>query len=158
MQHQAIVKQIPACIVYSREGMVHSYADITPFIEGAHAECHAANPNLSETEPPYSFMSYLDGEYRETEIRLRFSQAVKEMGRDTANVHFEKLPAIDAVCVYHKGSYDQLGQAYAFAFNWVEQNGYAIVGPVRECYIDGIWNKPDAQDWLTELQIPAQKG
>lgn len=158
MQQQAIIKRIPACTVYSREGMVRTYADITPFIQGTHSECLAANPGLELAEPSYCFMSYLDGEYRETDINLRFSQAAKAAGKDTLNIHFSQLPEIDAVCVYHRGAYDQIGDAYAFAFNWLEENGYHIADLVREYYIDGIWNKPNVEDWLTEIQIPIQKG
>jgi len=158
MQQQAIIKRIPAYTVYSRDGMVKTYSDIIPFIECTNSECLAANPGLELSEPPYCFMSYLDGEYRETEINLRFSQAVKKVGKDTLDIHFSQLPEVDAVCVYHRGAYDQIGDAYAFAFNWLEDNGYHVTDLVRECYIDGMWNKSNVEDWLTELQIPVQKG
>lgn len=158
MKFQAIVKQIPPYQVYVREGTVKTYAEITPFILSAGSECLKANPDLQTLDPGYTFISYLDGEFRETDIGIRFAQAVQKAGKDTANVHFEQLPALDAVCVYHKGPYDDLGAAYAYALTWVAENGYRVAGLARECYIDGIWNKPDPQDWLTEIQIPVQKG
>lgn len=37
--------------------------------------------------------------------------------------------------------------------NGVEENGYRILDNPRENYIDGIWNKENKEDWLTELQI-----
>lgn len=40
---------------------------------------------------------------------------------------------------------------------WVEDNQYEITGPVRERYIDGIWNKENREDWLTEIQVPVSK-
>ena len=48
-------------------------------------------------------------------------------------------------------------QAYAYAFKWIEENGYTAAGSPRENYIDGIWNKESEEDWLTELQIPIKK-
>ena len=37
---------------------------------------------------------------------------------------------------------------------YAEDNGYQPAGLTRECYIDGIWNKESAEDWLTEVQLP----
>ncbi|WP_243176844.1 GyrI-like domain-containing protein [Clostridium gasigenes] len=54
----------------------------------------------------------------------------------------------------HKGSYAVLANAYAFAFKWIEDNGYILGDSPRENYIDGIWNKESEDEWLTELQIP----
>lgn len=50
-----------------------------------------------------------------------------------------------------------MSKAYAFAFKWVEENGYTLVDSPRENYIDGIWNKESEKDWLTELQLPIEK-
>ena len=67
---------------------------------------------------------------------------------------FRELPATRAVCIYHKGAYDNLGEAYAYLMEYAEKNGYKPTGCARECYIDGIWNKENVEDWLTELQLP----
>ncbi len=158
MQHQAIVKTLPERTVYIREGVVPTYGHITAFITETAQEIFMQNPTLEMTDPPYTFISYLDGEYRETDIRIRFAQAVKAAGTPTAHVAFQTLAPMEAACVYHSGAYDGIGQAYAFALNWVEQNGYRVTGLARECYIDGIWNKPNVEDWLTEIQIPVAKG
>ena len=37
---------------------------------------------------------------------------------------------------------------------YAEDHGYQPAGQTRECYIDGIWNKESAEDWLTEVQLP----
>lgn len=58
--------------------------------------------------------------------------------------------------VLHKGPYSNIREAYAFAFNWIEKNGYTVVGLPRESYIDGIWNKDSEGDWLTEIQVPIE--
>ena len=62
-----------------------------------------------------------------------------------------------AVSVLHRGPYEKIGDAYAYVMQWVEQNGYKITSNVRESYIDGIWNKDSAEDWLTELQVPVSR-
>ena len=44
-----------------------------------------------------------------------------------------------------------------FIMDWVEKNDYKISESPRESYIDGIWNKEDPKEWLTEIQIPIVK-
>ena len=39
---------------------------------------------------------------------------------------------------------------------YAEANGYKISGLARESYIDGIWNKDSADEWLTEIQLPIE--
>ena len=39
----------------------------------------------------------------------------------------------------------------------IEENGYEIAGEIRESYIDGVWNKDDAREWLSEIQVPVRK-
>ena len=66
----------------------------------------------------------------------------------------KKENEIVAISVMHKGSYENLNKAYAFVLNWVKENGYKIVAPIREVYIDGCWNKDSVNDYLTEIQVP----
>jgi effector-binding domain-containing protein len=83
---------------------------------------------------------------------------VTSFGKDTETIKFKKIEKINhAACVYHKGPYSSIGNAYAHLFKWIEDNGYLLSDNPRESYIDGIWNKKDENDWLTELQIPIIK-
>ena len=72
------------------------------------------------------------------------------MGKETEQIRFKKLSPAPAICVYHKGPYDTLGEAYAFAYQWVKENGYRPIQGAREHYIDGMWNKENHEEWLTE--------
>jgi effector-binding domain-containing protein len=76
------------------------------------------------------------------------------MGKDSTNIHFKKLKAEKAISVEHKGSYSKLGEAYAFALNWVKEKGYQINGSIRERYIHGCWDTKEENNYLTEIQIP----
>lgn len=57
---------------------------------------------------------------------------------------------------YHRGAYDCLGDAYAYITKYAEENCCKISGCPRECYIDGIRNKENTQDRLTEIQLPVE--
>lgn len=39
-------------------------------------------------------------------------------------------------------------------YKWIEENNYIPCDNPRESYIDGIWNKEDPEEWLTEIQVP----
>lgn len=50
-----------------------------------------------------------------------------------------------------------MAASYESVLKYVEDNGYEIVGAIRESYIDGVWNKEDESEWLTEIQVPIRK-
>lgn len=157
MNYQATIRTIPGCTVFYKEGVVPTYAQLTDFVVQAGAECGAANPGLKCAEPDYSFVTYEAGGYQEKDVALTYAQAVVGRGKETDTIKFKDLEPVEAVCVYHKGDWSKLGEAYAFAMNWLEQNGYELTQRPRECYIDGCWNKEDPADYLTELQFPVRK-
>ena len=154
MKYQVTEKVIPEKIVYTAETVLNNYSDCTQWIPSVGQECLALNPGLKCAEPPYEFCEYLDGEHRETDIRIRHTEAVAAFGRGNEHISFRTLPEAKVLSIYHKGSYDNIGAAYAFLMRYTEQNGYVAAGLARECYIDGIWNKESEEDWLTEIQLP----
>lgn len=156
MKYQAVVKEIPECIVYSEERVLNDYSEIGKLVLESAEECLRINPGIECVKPDYSFAEYLDGEHKETNILTRYSQAVVKAGVENDRIKFRRLPATKAICIYHKGAYDLLGDAYAYIMKYAEENGYKVAGLVRECYIDGVWNKDNVDDWLTELQLPIE--
>lgn len=157
IMYQPIIRTLPGCIVFYEEGLLGSYAELNEFIPASEEALRASNPRIEYALPGYCFVSYLDGEYREENIRIRYSKAVTQPGVETERIRFARLEPVEAVCVYHRGPYDTLGQAYAYTINWAQQNGYELLELPRECYIDGIWNKENPADWLTEIEIPVKK-
>ena len=154
MKYQAVMKDIGECIVYSEERTLEKYSDVSMLVLESAEECLRLNPGMECTKPDYGFCEYLDGEYRETNMRIRYSQAVTKMGVGNERIQFRSLPATKAICIYHKGDYDRLGEAYAYIYRYAAENGYEVAGLHREVYIDGIWNKENMEDWLTEIQLP----
>lgn len=157
MNYQATIRTIPGCTVFYKDGVVPTYAQLTDFILQAGAECIAANPGLKCAEPDYSFVTYEADSFQEKDISLCYAQAVVSKGVETDAIKFKELESVEAVCVYHKGDWAKLGEAYAFAMNWLKENGYELAQPPRERYIDGCWNKECVADYLTELQFPVKK-
>lgn len=156
MKYQAVIKEISETIVYSEERVLKSYSEVSALVLSSADECRRLNPGIECAKPDYCFCEYLDGEHRETDIHTRYSQAVTRLGVGNERIQFRVLPATKAICIYHRGAYDRLGDAYAYIIKYAEENGYKISGLPRECYIDGIWNKENTDDWLTEIQLPVE--
>lgn len=156
MKYQVTVKEIPEVIVYYSEVRLPKYSDIMQYIPAIGEECIKLNPNLKCAEPPYEFCEYLDEEHKEKDILIRHNESVTAFGRESENIKFRKIPATKVLSIFHKGAYEQIGEAYAFIMKYAEDNGYKAVGPSRECYIDGIWNKESVDEWLTEIQLPIE--
>ena len=156
MQRNIVIKEVPSCIVYYKDGKVKDFSGIADFVLSAGQECAALNPDLRCSEPDYCFVSYLDGEYRERDFRIRYAQAVEEAGTESAGIRFMRLPAVRVVSIEHKGGYETLRESYNAVLKYVEEKGLVVAELPRERYIDGCWNKEDPKDYLTEIQIPVR--
>ena len=156
MKYQVTEKVIPEKVVYSAETVLKAYSDIMHWIPSVGQECLELNPEMDCSETSYNFCEYLDGEYKETDIRIRYSEECARFGNENDQIRFRTLPETKVLSIYHKGPYTNINEAYAFLMRYAEQNGYSAAGLARECYIDGIWNKESEEDWLTEIQLPIE--
>lgn len=157
MKKEIFIKEIPSYIIYYRDGIISDFSKISEFVLQSGTECAKVNPNLKCVTPNYCYISYLDGEYKEKDIKIRYAEAVEKFGNETNQVKFMKADAITAVCIYHKGAYENLRDSYNTILKHIEDNNYEIIDNVRECYIDGCWNKDNVDDYLTEIQFPVNK-
>lgn len=156
MNYNPVIKSLPECIVASMRFNADSYEDYFKTIPPMGKEMGRLGAICAE--PAYCFNIYHDGEYKSSDMDVEVCEAVVDYCDDSDIVKFKKIDQVnEALCVLHKGPYSDLASAYDFAFQWLNDNGYEIVGPPRESYIDGIWNKDSDNDWLTELQIPMIK-
>lgn len=158
MNYQVALKELPEVIVYSKRMVIPNYDAYFEIVPKIGEAVIAANPGLKCAEPAYCFVIYHDGEYREKDIDVEFCEAVEAFGKEIEGIKFKKVEKVPmAACVYHKGPYSTLRDAYAYTFKWIADNGYTPCEGPRESYIDGIWNKDNENDWLTELQVPIVK-
>lgn len=107
--------------------------------------------------PEYCFTCYPEPCLTDEGITAEICEAVTEAKRDIGKLRFKTLPEITAACIFHRGSYSALPEAYETLLRYIEDNGYEIAGEVRESYIDGVWNREDERDWLSEIHIPVKR-
>lgn len=157
MNYQATIKEVPAHIVFTKRLTVPDHAAYFEVIPAIGRAVRVTNPSLECAKPEYCYISYLDTEYKETDINIEYNEAVLHKGVEAEGIFFRDITPATVVSVLHKGPYANLLQAYAYAMDWVEKNGYTVADMPRESYIDGIWNKQEESEWLTEIQVPITK-
>lgn len=154
MKYEVTIKDTPECVVYYQEGRVEDFSKISEFILNSAKDCLKVNPQIKCVSPDYCFIEYLDDQYLKNNFLIRYSQAVNEIGKENDLIHFKTLKRQKAVCIYVKGSYLKLPEAYSFIFNYIKENNLKVDGSPRERYIDGVWNKDNEEDYLTEIEVP----
>ena len=107
--------------------------------------------------PEYCFTGYPEPGYRDSDILAEICESVVEAKQEAGGLRFKTLPEIRAACVFHRGSYRTFSESYETVLRYIEENGYEIAGDIRESYIDGVWNKDDESQWLSEIQVPVRK-
>ena len=156
MDTQIVLKALPEVIVASMRTTVQDYNaffEIVPrmgeYMKSVGAVCRT---------PEYCFTIFHDDEYREEEIDVEICEAVVEPRKDSQTVRFRTIDgASAAACIQHRGPYETLGESYNRLFRWIEENGYVRADHPRESYIDGIWNRDEEAEWLTEIQVPVAR-
>ena len=150
-----LIKEVPECIVAYIQTRLDSYDSLFDkmpkmgeLMEKAGCVC---------ARPEYCFTNYLEPGYKEEDILVELCESVTECKGDTGELHFKTMPKLQVASVFHKGSYNTLAASYESVLKYVEENGYEIAGAIRESYIDGVWNKEDESEWLTEIQVPVRK-
>ena len=157
MNYTATIKDLPGYTVYSKKMTIPNYDTYFEVIPALGEVIEKQYPDLKCTVPEYCFVVYLDGEYREKDINIEFCEAVTKRWLDFSDIVFKDIDPVTVASVLHKGSYKELSKAYTYIYRWIEENGYTSTSNPRESYIDGIWNRDDEAEWLTELQVPITK-
>ena len=150
-----LIKTIPKTTVAFMQIRLESYdrlfdrmPEMGALMEKAGCECAL---------PEYCFTNYLEPGYKDGDIPVEICESVVEAKKETGKLRFKTLPEIRAACVFHKGSYRTFSESYEAVLRYIEENGYEIAGEIRESYIDGIWNKDDESQWLSEIQVPVKR-
>lgn len=86
----------------------------------------------------------------EATIFLPCSNTVRPMGRVMPLV----VPKIELATVMHVGPHTDIDLAYGALATYVAHHALATEGPIREYYVVGLRDTPDAAAWRTEIGWP----
>ncbi|MBU3075408.1 MerR family transcriptional regulator [Clostridium estertheticum] len=105
-----------------------------------------------------SYSTYHDAGYKEGEVDAEVVVGVDNLMKDEDGFTFKETEAVDqAAIILVPGDYSNVAQAYNFLANWIEENGYIMIGNPRQVAIKGPCNEKRTEDYLSEIQIPVKK-
>lgn len=151
------IQSLPQIIVASHREVIPSYEAIGEMC------CQKIGPEMQRLgckcpPPGYCFTIEHNKEYTPTDIDIEYCEQVEELGQDSDILTFKTLPEVPtAICMKHYGPYDRFYESYTELFKYISEQGYKIVGPPRACYIDGVWNQDNPEQWLSIIQVPVEK-
>ncbi|WP_019508049.1 MerR family transcriptional regulator [Pleurocapsa sp. PCC 7319] len=109
------------------------------------------------TKFDYCAAIWHDQEYKESDVDGEAVLVIDTALAETDRIKVYELPRYDEIaCIIHQGSYLTLNQSYENLLAWIETNGYQIIAPNRELYIQG-GQEQDNESYITEIQFPVQK-
>ncbi len=101
---------------------------------------------------------YHDEEYKERDVDAEVAEPIAADLPGTDRVRVRTLPAVEVASAVHRGPYTELGPAIEAVLKWTEANGYRIIGPEREIYLQPARNGSQTDpETVTEIQFPVEK-
>ncbi len=155
MENNIVIKELKEVFVASMRKKIKNYGDLNKIYPEMGELMRAEK--LTCAKPSYCFTLYHDKEYKESDIDIEICEAITELKEDKGELKYKKIDRVEtAATLFHKGPYEILPELYSQVGDWIEKNGYEIIGLARESYINGIWNEKNPDNWLTEIQIPVK--
>lgn len=155
--YEVVLKPIESQLVAATVGVIPNYQDCGPMFDRMFDEAcnHVSRHNLKRFGNGISI--YHDTKLRDRDIPVEAALPIYEKIPGNEKVWVYELPGVeDMACVVHHGSFSNLGQAYNTLLEWVEKNGYRIIGSTREVYLQ-YEQGGDESLYVTEVQVPVEK-
>ncbi len=113
--------------------------------------------NLQPADHCYSLAVYHDEGYKESDVDVEIQGTVKGSYKNTENVVFKTVPAIEIASATYKGSYEQLTTVNHAVANWVNDNGYEFNGAMFCIYHVSPAQTQNPDELVTEVCFPVKK-
>ncbi len=153
--YDVILKQVDAQLVASVRETLASYPEVGRLFNEVYGHLSRFGVNgLSLTGAAI----WHDDEYKTSDIDSEAVVYLKQPVAADGRVKVYELPAATVASVIHHGAYSKFCYAYEALGRWIEANGYTVVGPNREIYLE--CSQPVCQDddsYVTEIQFPVAK-
>jgi predicted transcriptional regulator YdeE len=154
-EYEVALKQVDPQLVIGIRSTVPSYAQVGQLFAELYAYLRSQGI-APETAYPAIAIHY-DTEYRERGIDVEAAAPIPHPVADTSRAVVHDLRGAPTMaCVIHQGSHESLSVAYNSLTAWTQTNGYRIVAPNREIYLQGAEPGVDPEEYVTEIQLPVE--
>lgn len=153
--YEVVLKTVPAQLIASRRVTIPTNDQVPEYLNPAFGEVfeHVGKQGAKPTSPAFAIWhqspEVLENEVAEAAVVI--DRAIPASDRVTVY----ELPGAQMASFVHHGPFEDFQQGHTALFKWVEANGYRVVGPYREIYIQH--NPDDLSESATEIQYPVEK-
>jgi effector-binding domain-containing protein len=154
-KYDVVIKTVPAMLVAARRVTIPTNDQVPQYLGPAYTEIyHYVRQQGAKDGDPCLALWHSPADVYENED----AEAVVPIDRPlkgTERVKVYELPATQVAAVVHQGNFEEFTQGHTALLEWIDANGYQIVGPYREVYIKH--EKNNLSDTTTEIQYPVEK-
>jgi DNA-binding transcriptional MerR regulator len=154
-KYDIVIKTTPAMLVASRRVTIPTNDQVPQYLGPAYAEVYNyIRKQGVKDDGQCMTLWHSPADVYENED----AEAIVVVDRPlpgTDQVKVYGLPSTQVAAVVHHGNFEEFTQGHAALLEWVDANGYRIVGPYREIYIKH--EKENLSDSITEIQFPVEK-
>lgn len=156
IHYRVTLKSIPTYPVLSvRKVIANYYAEGLLWKELARfAQEHGAP--LSD----HTFSLYHDVEFKEQDVDVELCMQVSTLGEGMNGFLYRHTEAVPVMaCAMVHGSFENIAGAFHSLADWLQQHPqYTMTAPTRQIVHRGPWNEESESQYLTEIQIPLERG
>ena len=133
--YDVVLKNTPAMLVASRRVTIPTNDQVPQYLGPAYMEVYdyVQKQGGKDTGPCFALWHSPSDVYENED-----AEAIVPIDRPlkgTERVKVYELPSTQVAAVVHQGNFEDFTQGHAAILEWIDANGYRIVGPYREIYI-----------------------
>ena len=153
--YDVLIKTVPAMLVAARRVSIPTNDQVPQYLGPAYTEAYdyVRKQGAKDTGPCFALWHSPADMYENEDAEAVVPIDRRLNGTDKVKVY--ELPSTQMACVVHHGDFEDFTQGHAALLEWIDANGYRIVGPYREIYIRH--EKDKLSDSTTEIQFPVEK-
>lgn len=155
-EFEVVLKIVPPMLIASQRVTIPTNDQVPEYLGAAYGEVygHLKAQGAKDSGPCFAVWhqgaEILANEVAEAGVPIDRSIPGSE------RVAVYELPQAQVASVVHHGPFEDFTQEHTTVLKWIEANGYQIVGPYREIYIQHDPN--NMAESATEIQYPVAKG
>jgi DNA-binding transcriptional MerR regulator len=153
--YEVVLKTVPSVRIAARRVTIPTNDQVPAYLDAAYGEVYnyIKQQGARDTGPCFALWHQPAAVHAE-----EVAEAAVPIDRGlpgTERVAVYELPQTQVAAAVHQGAFENFTQLHAVLLDWVEANGYTIVGPYREIYLHA--QSGDQAESATEVQYPVEK-
>lgn len=153
--YDVVVKIVPAMLVASCRMIIPTNDQVPKYLGPGFDEVYGyiRMHGAKDISPCFALWHSPSDVYENEDVEaiVPIDHQIKESSR----VKVYELPATQVASVVHQGNFEDFTQGHAALLEWIDVNGYKVVGPYREIYIKH--EKGNLSNSTTEIQFAVEK-